>query len=358
MLTMNSSIEEQRSVGPSLLQRVGVISLAAGLGVTTGCFDGLTVTDETETETATATDTQTEPEDPRCGDGIKEEWEPCDDGNDVDTDACTNSCTVAICGDFIIQDGVEECDDGNQDNSDQCTTQCTLATCGDGHTQLGNMEQCDDGNDVDTDDCTNMCGTIECGDGVLQHQSGEECDDHNTTEGDGCSGACFFEWKYAFVSSAMYTANLGGHDGADAKCASAAAAAELPGAYKAWISTGTVSAADHLELELKFLPYHNTLDQQIAANGDDLLDDELDFSLALDENGMPAPLWDGVFCQVWTGTQADGTTNDAQFLCEDWSVANSLTKGQTGACDSVTGWSEDGYEEPCDAQLPIYCFQQ
>ena len=53
----------------------------------------------------------------RCGDGDVDAGEQCDDGNDVDTDACTNGCTEAICGDGIVRKdldpgvtGYENCD--------------------------------------------------------------------------------------------------------------------------------------------------------------------------------------------------------------------------------------------------------
>src|SRR4030095_9195685 len=76
----------------------------------------------------------------RCGDGSRDTacGEQCDDGNTVNSDACTNACTNARCGDGILQtSGYEEdvvgeqCDDGNTDNSDACTTNCTNARCGD-----------------------------------------------------------------------------------------------------------------------------------------------------------------------------------------------------------------------------------
>ncbi len=48
-----------------------------------------------------------------CGDGVVEGDEVCDDGNDVDTDMCTNACEEAACGDGLVYEGVEACDDGN-----------------------------------------------------------------------------------------------------------------------------------------------------------------------------------------------------------------------------------------------------
>jgi cysteine-rich repeat protein len=111
-----------------------------------------------------------------CGDGLLDDKEQsagyCDDGNQLNTDACTNACAVAACGDGYTQAG-EACDDGNQDNTDSCTTTCAAAACGDGYTQAG--EACDDGNQSNTDACTNACELAACGDGYTQ-DGVEACD--------------------------------------------------------------------------------------------------------------------------------------------------------------------------------------
>lgn len=67
----------------------------------------------------------------KCGDGIKQEDEECDDGNEIDFDSCTNECLDAACGDGIINFDDEECDDGNIDNNDGCDDGCDLE-CGNG----------------------------------------------------------------------------------------------------------------------------------------------------------------------------------------------------------------------------------
>ncbi len=102
-----------------------------------------------------------------CGDGVLEGNEGCDDGNQVDTDACRNSCVAAACGDGVVQAGVEACDDGNQVDTDACRNSCVAAACGDGVVQAG-VEGCDDGNQIDTDACRNSCAPATCGDGVVQ----------------------------------------------------------------------------------------------------------------------------------------------------------------------------------------------
>lgn len=63
-----------------------------------------------------------------CGDGYANAAanEACDDGNDIDTDACLVGCIAAKCGDAVVQAGVEDCDDGNEVNIDACDTSCKI----------------------------------------------------------------------------------------------------------------------------------------------------------------------------------------------------------------------------------------
>ena len=59
------------------------------------------------------------------------------------------------CGDSLVQIG-EECDDGNIIDGDRCSSTCTNEPyCGDGI--LAEDEVCDDGNNVDNDGCSTLC---------------------------------------------------------------------------------------------------------------------------------------------------------------------------------------------------------
>ena len=106
----------------------------------------------------------------------------------------------AICGNGVVDEG-EACDDGNDDDQDACLNNCEEASCGDGITRLdlpveSNGEECDDGDDVDGNECTNQCRFAVCGDGILREdldprdEGYEMCDDGNLTSGDGCSPTC------------------------------------------------------------------------------------------------------------------------------------------------------------------------
>lgn len=118
-------------------------------------------------------------------------FEFCDDGNQVATDGCNNSCTLASCGNGLLDPG-EGCDDNNAVNSDSCNN-CQIARCGDGVVYIG-VEECDG-----AANCSDNCTIEICGNGILD--PGEECDDHNLVNGDGCAGnghpllnACQFEF--------------------------------------------------------------------------------------------------------------------------------------------------------------------
>ncbi len=63
----------------------------------------------------------------RCGDGIVQGAEACDDGDansDAVSDACRLDCTAPACGDGVRDSG-EQCDDGNRSADDFCTPACT-----------------------------------------------------------------------------------------------------------------------------------------------------------------------------------------------------------------------------------------
>jgi len=135
------------------------------------------VEQDAEDDVAADGDAGDVPVEPRCGDGVLDDGEECDDGNDVSGDGCSGcnedlgwecdgespSHCAPVCGDGRVL-GDETCDDGNHDNTDDCPDgedgTCRDAVCGDGHVWDGH-EECDDGNTDDLDGCTASCET-EC----------------------------------------------------------------------------------------------------------------------------------------------------------------------------------------------------
>ncbi len=144
-----------------------------------------------------------------CGNGILEEGEECEDGNNVDGDGCSAECEIEEeaprCGDGIINQENETCDDNNLINNDGCSSTCKIERCGDNIKQTG--EECDLGilngvlcNPLYEGSCTYCSGTCEritlfggyCGDGIKQ--SSEECDDQNTNNLDYCRNNCILPY--------------------------------------------------------------------------------------------------------------------------------------------------------------------
>lgn len=78
---------------------------------------------------------------PVCGDGVLDEGEQCDDGNNVDGDGCSAECTVeSYCGDGVLDEG-EECDDGNFVDGDGCSATCQMEGSGLGSCTPGYWKQ-------------------------------------------------------------------------------------------------------------------------------------------------------------------------------------------------------------------------
>lgn len=120
----------------------------------------------------------------KCGNGVIEQGEQCDDGTDPDPlignrnkagARCNASCQINVCGDHDVLAGVEQCDSGAVDTSD-CDADCTKPVCGDQHTNLAAHETCDNGatNGTAADPCDLFCHSRACGNGFLD--VGEECD--------------------------------------------------------------------------------------------------------------------------------------------------------------------------------------
>jgi cysteine-rich repeat protein len=108
----------------------------------------------------------------RCGDGITDLDEACDDGNAADDDGCRNDCTIARCGDGVVRADVEECDLGGAPTPECDYNETSCSVC-------------------DASACIYVPGkTSLCGDSVVDATNDETCDDGNTQSLDGCSEQC------------------------------------------------------------------------------------------------------------------------------------------------------------------------
>ncbi|MCA9651783.1 MAG: DUF1554 domain-containing protein [Myxococcales bacterium] len=322
-----------------------------------------------------------------CGNGVVDPGEDCDDGNDDDTDDCVAGCVAASCGDGFVWAGSEDCDDagesascdddctaascgdgtqnaaageqcddGNTDDTDACVQGCVFASCGDGFV-FGGVEDCDDANTDDTDDCVQGCVSASCGDGFVWAGM-EVCDDGDMIDNNGCNNDCDLPFRYIFVSSQLYTGNLGGLAGADAECQTLATNAGLPGVYMAWLSTAAASPASRMTQSAT--PYRRPDGIQVAPNWAGLTDGTLDAPINVTETLGSPPMGNtscggGGFLTVWTAVQPDGTSSGS--ACTDWS--SDVGGGQWGRADQTntfwTSWCSGGQ---CSWLSPIYCVQQ
>lgn len=193
-----------------------------------------------------------------------------------------------------------------------------------------------------------------CGDGHLDE--GEECDEGQLAA--DCSSSCNL-YRHVFVTSRVFTGELGGLEGADAKCQEAAADGQLPGTYRAWLSSSTESPKDRFVHST--IPYRILDDNEIASGWDDLIDGSLAAGINVSEKkGAPgkgthsclptsAPI-------VWTNTNDAGTSNGGQNSCGEWDGVTG--QGSTGIAGRVDfSWTSNCLAT-CADEAALYCFEQ
>jgi cysteine-rich repeat protein len=112
-----------------------------------------------------------------CGDGVQDELEQCDDGNNSEWDGCNTLCEFTCeqdrdCDDLDVCNGVETCK----------TAEHTCESSGDAEdgVRCGDLMSCN----------TGVCLPNSCGDEI--EQQGEECDDGDLDDDNGCTAECEF----------------------------------------------------------------------------------------------------------------------------------------------------------------------
>ena len=290
-----------------------------------------------------------------CGDGVvyAEMMEQCDDKNTDDTDACLGTCKTARCGDGVVQAGVESCDDGNVVQTDACRNNCTPAGCGDGVVQAG-LEMCDDGNLVNTDACLATCMPARCGDGITQ-AGVEACDDGNKDELDDCRSDCTpIIHRRVFVTSAELKGDFGGVTGADKICQMAAMGAKFddPNTFKAWLSDSVQGPWDRFDTS--FSGIYELPDGTVVVRGgwSDLTDGDLEHAIDQDEIQTVV-----AFSFVWSNTKPDGTPAILSH-CKNWSNSG-FEDGNAGKSDvsiKDAAWTQ-AQDISCASASRIYCFE-
>jgi hypothetical protein len=162
--------------------------------------------------------------------------------------------------------------------------------------------------------------------------------------------------KLVFVtSSSHHTGNLGGFPGADGICQALAGAAALPGTFKAWLSTTTISAASRLTHSTH--PYRLVDGTLVAGNWTDLTDGSLSVPIDQTESGAVVS---SRF--IWTNTDVDGSA--LGYDCGGWTSSSQSALGEVGGSGDATAFWTNRAPMYCDGSLfgptptALYCFQQ
>jgi hypothetical protein len=156
-----------------------------------------------------------------------------------------------------------------------------------------------------------------------------------------------------FVTSTTYNGNLGGYDGACAKCAERAAAAGLQLTYKAILSDSNGSAASRIVFLGGAIVKIDDLGQRTNVDGDGNLWNGIQAPIDRTEFGIVV-LSDVV---VWTGTNANGTTT-VFTTCANWTDGTPDDLGTRGRTDMITpSWISSGAQN-CSIAQRLYCISQ
>ncbi|MFN7938783.1 MAG: DNRLRE domain-containing protein [Bryobacteraceae bacterium] len=160
--------------------------------------------------------------------------------------------------------------------------------------------------------------------------------------------------KLVFLTEGRWAGNLGGLAGADAKCASEAAASGKKGTFKAWLSTATVSASSRLVHSN--LPYARPDGVRVAMNWDDLTDGTLLNPIIVTASGLNIAGY--LDYGSWTNTSTSGGTLLSSD-CQGWTTnSSSEAYVQGSALGTVDRSWTQSFLSLCDMPRHLYCFEQ
>ncbi len=171
--------------------------------------------------------------------------------------------------------------------------------------------------------------------------------------------------RRVFVTSSPFLTDFLVDGGADARCQEAALEAEIVGDYKAWIGSDGVGPEDTFSKPGSFVVYISDDEYKLVASDWASLVTGLEHAIDRDEYTNEAEpnmeMMDMEDCgygwAVWTAADASGSAavND----CEFWTNTYFDHSAQVGRFDKANEeWTHLDCEVACDAELPIYCFQQ
>lgn len=180
---------------------------------------------------------------------------------------------------------------------------------------------------------------------------GQTTTESSTTEDAGTGSTGVDAPRLVFVTSAVFGAQLGGIEGADAKCQGAADSAGLDGTFRAWLSTATSSPMANFHQSAA--PYVRVDGVEIAGDWSDLIDGDLAAPIEVDEWGNVQN--NGECGNVWTNTLRDGTPHD-EDACTGWSSLQDAAL--LGRSDITNYFWTEGCVQDCLKQNRLFCIEQ
>lgn len=189
--------------------------------------------------------------------------------------------------------------------------------------------------------------------------SGGSGDRGLTASGMAVSQATAPSDKLIFSSSKVYSAELGGLEGADAVCQVLAEAAGHKGTFRAWLSSSSSSVAERFTHSTeRYVLGSGTI---IADNWADLIVGRLKHAVDETESRTTAIPYVTQTCgrfAFWSGTSVRGDRLDWGSTCNDWTSASEDDRGEKGITAAYDwAWSQkcDG---PCNGLAALLCVEQ
>jgi len=267
---------------------------------------------------------------------------------------CATTGIAAIAAAFLAVAGCSEDpakhaagDGSTDDGSTDAGVEASLHESG-----TPDAEDRDAGADATAADAAHADAKTDAANDAASEAAADALDPCSSCASHRCSGgACD---PAVFITSKTYTGAIGpsGVLSADAECASLAAAAGLPGTFKAWLSSP--SPAERFIKSSR--PYYRLDGERVAANFDalaELLESPISVTEELD---------DVDFSYVWTATKLDGTAagngDSGTADCAGWTSAEATDYGEAGESDDENSeWTAFGTVR-CSTEARLYCFEQ
>jgi hypothetical protein len=318
-----------------------------------------------------------------CGD-VKSQQRP-DAAVNPPVDALLKCVTGADCDDGQYCNGIETCEPENARANalgcvagespcsvDQlcdptpgaCVNRCEFNPDLDGdgeHSTTCGGRDCDDNNAAVSSTATEICdafnGDEDCNPNTVGGKPGywkhcTACDLPCSTQ-QVCESSACAAGRRVFITSTTYTANFGGVAGADAACRTRAAAANLGGEWKAYLTTnGVTIASRHAGAAV---PYVRLDGVRIADSFADLTDGTIQAPLNITE------LHTVHLQNAWTGMSSPTTGNNNDcvgWTSEAFGCLQGGPCGHAGQSDHTNDNWDGAFVFHCSQRFALYCIEQ